>query len=154
MDSDADPRPPWQVEFNGILLARKRFMKRIVIFWVFTLSSSLLAVGQSDIFNPMKDAIKAGDAATLVKSFAQSVDINLEGNINTYSKVQSEFVLKEFFKKRPVNEFTIVHTGSSKGGLQFAIGRYLSGSTSYNVLMRIRQVGQDYYVHEISFVKE
>jgi hypothetical protein len=129
-------------------------MRLIVIFWVFTLSSSALAFGQSDIFSPMKDAIKAGDATALTKSFAQSVDINLEGNINTYSKAQSEFVLKEFFKKHPVNEFTIVHMGSSKGGLQFAIGRYLSGSTSYNVLMRVRQVGQEYFVHEISFVKE
>ncbi len=109
---------------------------------------------QSDIFNPMKDAIKAGNAAALAKSFAQSVDINLEGNINTYSKAQSEFVLKDFFKKHPVNEFSIVHTGSSKGGLMFAIGRYLSGSDSYNVLMRVRQVGNEYLVHEISFVKE
>ena len=115
---------------------------------------SLQAKAQSDIFNPMKDAIKAANAAALVKTFAQSVDINLEGNINAYSKAQSEFVLKEFFKKHPVNDFTIVHTGSSKGGLQFAIGRSLSGSDSYNVLMRVRQLGNEYLVNEISFVKE
>ncbi len=129
-------------------------MKRLAVLWVLILATSVLVQAQSEIFNPMKDAIKASDAAALVKSFAQSVDINLEGNINTYSKAQSEFVLKEFFKKHPVNDFSIVHMGSSKGGLQFAIGRYLSGTASYNVLMRIRQVGEDYFVHEISFVKE
>ncbi|HWA33443.1 MAG TPA: DUF4783 domain-containing protein, partial [Cyclobacteriaceae bacterium] len=109
---------------------------------------------QSEIFTPMRDAIKSSDAAGLVKSFAQSVDINLEGNINTYSKAQSEFVLKEFFRKHPVNDFSIVHVGSSKGGLQFCIGKYVSGPDSYNVLMRVRQVGADNLVHEISFVKE
>ncbi len=129
-------------------------MKGLSILWVVMISGSCLVQAQSEIFNPMKDAIKANDAATLVKSFASSVDINLEGNINTYSKAQSEFVLKDFFKKHPVTEFTIVHMGSSKGGLQFSIGRYLSGSDSYNVLIRLRQVGTEYLVHEISFVKE
>ena len=131
-----------------------QLMKRLGVLWVLILAASVLAQAQTEIFNPMKDAIKASDAAALVKSFAQSVDINLEGNINTYSKAQSEFVLKEFFKKHPVNDFSIVHMGSSKGGLQFAIGRYLSGTASYNVLVRVRQVGEDYFVHEISFVKE
>ncbi len=129
-------------------------MKRCVVLWVVMVASSTLAEAQSEIFNPMKDAIKASDVPALVKSFAQAVDINLEGNINTYSKAQSEFVLKDFFKKHPVSDFSIVHMGSSKGGLQFAIGRYLSGSDSYNVLMRVRQVGEEYLVHEISFVKE
>ncbi len=116
--------------------------------------ASVPVLAQSEIFNPMKDAIKAGDGAALTKTFAPAVDINLEGNINTYSKAQSEFVLKDFFKKHPVADFSIVHTGSSKGGLQFAIGRYTSGGESYNVLIRVRQVGSDYLVHEISFVRE
>lgn len=129
-------------------------MKRAAVLWVIIMAAASVAQAQSEIFNPMKDAIKASDAAALVKSFASSVDINLEGNINTYSKAQSEFVLKDFFKKHPVNDFGIIHTGSSKGGLQFAIGRYLSGTDSYSVLMRVRQVGEEYLVHEISFVKE
>ena len=69
----------------------------IVVFYSLSLSGHVFA--QAEIFNPMKDAIKLGDATSLVKTFAQSVDINIEGNINTYSKAQSEFVLKEFFKK-------------------------------------------------------
>jgi Domain of unknown function (DUF4783) len=129
-------------------------MKRFSVLWGLLLAVNVLGQAQSEIFNPMKDAIKTSDATALVKSFGQSVDINLEGNINTYSKAQSEFVLKDFFKKHPVNDFSIVHTGSSKGGLQFSIGRYISGSDSYNVLIRVRQVGEEYLVHEISFVKE
>lgn len=129
-------------------------MKRIAVFFVLMVCAGSVARAQLEIFNPMKDAIKANEATALVKTFAQSVDLNLEGNISTYSKAQSEFVLKDFFKKHPVKDFSIVHTGSSKGGLQFAIGRYLSGSDNYNVLIRVRQVGDEYLVHEISFVKE
>ena len=129
-------------------------MKRIAVLGMLMVVASVTARAQLEIFNPMKEAIKANDAAALVKTFAQSVDLNLEGNVSTYSKAQSEFVLKDFFKKHPIKDFSIVHTGSSKGGLQFAIGRYLSGSDNYNVLIRVRQMGEDYLVHEISFVKE
>jgi hypothetical protein len=129
-------------------------MKRFVLVFVVVAGLHGIGLAQPEIFNPAKEAIKKGDAAALVKTFAVSVDINLEGNISTYSKAQSEFVLKEFFKKHPVTDFAIMHTGSSKGGLQFAVGRYLTGGDVYTVLIRVRQVGEPYLVHEISFVKE
>jgi Domain of unknown function (DUF4783) len=129
-------------------------MKRIVIVLGVVMGFVVAGWAQPEIFNPARDAIKKGDATALVKTFAVSVDINLEGNINTYSKAQSEFVLKEFFKKHPVTDFAVMHTGSSKGGLQFAVGRYLTGGEVYTVLIRVRQVGEPYLVHEISFVKE
>jgi len=129
-------------------------MKRFVLVLTIWVGLAVQGWAQPEIFNPARDAIKKGDATALVKYFATSVDINLEGNINTYSKAQSEFVLKEFFKKHPVTDFAIMHTGSSKGGLQFAVGRYLTGGDVYTVLVRVRQVGEPYLVHEISFVKE
>lgn len=129
-------------------------MKRFFLVLTLLAWSAVTGFAQPEIFNPARDAIKKGDATALVKTFAVSVDINLEGNISTYSKAQSEFVLKEFFKKHPVTDFAVMHTGSSKGGLQFAVGRYLTGGEVYTVLIRVRQVGDAYLVHEISFVKE
>lgn len=125
--------------------------------WAFTvifILTSHLLWAQADIFAPIKDALKAGSAKEAVKYFNQSLDINLEGEINTYSKAQAEFVLRDFFKKHPPTDFTIVHTGSSKGGLQYAIGNLKSNNDTYNVLIRVKQAGNDYLVHEISFVKE
>ena len=107
-----------------------------------------------NIFAPMKDAVKAGNAKDLVKYFNNSIDLNLEGEVSTYSKAQAEFVLRDFFKKHTPTDFTIVHTGSSKAGLQFAIGKYQSGADSYDVLMRVREVDKNYLIHEMSFTKE
>lgn len=125
--------------------------------WVFVgllLFISQLGWAQAEIFAPIKDALKAGSAKEAAKHFNQSLDVNLEGEIKTYSKAQAEFVLRDFFKNHPPSDFTIVHTGSSKGGLQYAIGNYKSGSDLYNVLIRVKQSGSTYLVHEISFVKE
>lgn len=126
---------------------------KFVLIIILTLASQLLWA-QAEIFAPVRDAIKAGSAKEVVKSFNQSLDINLEGEIKTYSKAQAEFVLRDFFKKHPPTDFTIVHTGSSKGGLQYAIGNLKSSAETYNVLIRVKQAGSDYLVHEISFVKE
>ena len=109
---------------------------------------------QAEIFSSLKEAIKANNGKDAVKYFNQSVDINLEGEVNTYSKAQAEFVLRDFFKKHPATDFNIVHTGSSPSGLKFAIGKYQSGSDSYSVLMRVKESDKQYFVHEISFIKE
>lgn len=110
---------------------------------------------QAEVFDPVKDALREGSAKELVKYLNQSVDINLDGNFNTYSKAQAEFVLRDFFRKHRVTDFNIVHTGSSKdGALQFAIGRYMSNAEHYNVLIRVKKVESVNLIHEINFVKE
>ncbi len=127
-------------------------MKIKILFTVFLIIS--LTGNAQTIFAPMKEAVKAGNASELIKYFNPSVDLNLEGEVNTYSKAQAEFVLRDFFKKHSPTDFNIVHTGASKGGLQFAIGKYQSGSDSYTVLMRVREVEKANLIHEMSFTKE
>ena len=112
------------------------------------------AFAQAEIFAPFKEVIKTGNAKDMTKFLNQSVDMNLDGEVNTFSKAQAEFALRDFFKKHPPKDFSIVHTGSSKGGLQFAIGRYLSNGESYSALIRVKEVEEAYLIHEINFVKE
>jgi hypothetical protein len=127
-------------------------MKKLIVVGVLLLAG--LEGWSQNIFGPMKDAVKAGNSKDLVKYLNSSIDLNLEGEVNTYSKAQAEFVLRDFFKKHPPTEFNIVHTGASKAGLQFAIGKYQSGADSYDVLMRVREVEKNYLIHEMSFTKE
>src|SRR5690349_7241379 len=99
-----------------------------------------LTVNAQDVFTPMKDAIKASNAKEVIKFFNSAVDMNLAGEVSMYSKAQAEFVLRDFFKKYPATEFRIQHTGSSKGGLQFAIGEYVSNNEVFDVLIRVKEV--------------
>jgi hypothetical protein len=129
-------------------------MSRILRLTVlFVCLGSIHAFGQ-DIFAPMKDAIKTGNAKEVIKFFNSNVDMNLDGQVAMYSKAQAEFVLRDFFKKHPSSEFSIVHTGSSKGGLQFAIGRYVSNADTFDVVIRVKEVSGNYLIHELNFVKD
>jgi hypothetical protein len=119
------------------------------------LSLQLFAAhAQTDVIAQVKETIKAGSAKELSKYLYQTVDVTIEGNLQSYSKAQAEFVFRDFFKQHPPAEFSIIHQGSSKGGQPFAIGQYKSGADTYRVFMKIKATNNQQLLHEISFSKE
>lgn len=117
----------------------------------------LIAVGVAngqDVFTTLRTAIKAGNTDQLAKYFNQNLDVNIDGALSNFSKPQAVFAFDEFFKAHPPTDFAIVHKGSSQGGLQYAIGKYISDKDSYSVLIRVKETGNTRLIHEISFVKE
>jgi hypothetical protein len=127
--------------------------KRFFIPLVFLLVSAG-AFGQSDIINQVKEAIKAGSAKELARFLNSTVDVTLEGNVQSYSKAQAEFVLRDFFKQHSPSEVNVIHQGSSKGGQPFAILQYKSGAETYRLFMKIKSVGNSQFVDDIRFTRE
>ncbi len=109
---------------------------------------------QKESIEEVRNAIKAGSSKELAKYMSSTVDVTLDESVQSFSRTQAEYVFKDFFKNNPPSSFTIVHQGSSKGGLPYAIGQYLSNGNTYRVWMRIKNSGERYLIHEISFIKE
>jgi hypothetical protein len=112
------------------------------------------AFAQSDVIGQIGETIKAGSSKELSKYLYQTVDVTIEGKVDSYSKAQAEFVFRDFFRQHPPSEFSVIHQGSSKGGQPFAIGQYKSGSDVYRVFMKIKTGNNQQLLHEISFSKE
>jgi hypothetical protein len=131
-------------------------MRRFLSVFVFLCISihSFSTFAQGDVIDQVKETIKAGSAKELTKYLNQTVDVTLDGSVQSYSKAQAEFVFRDFFKQHPPSEFSIIHQGSSKGGQPFAIGQFKSGSETYRVFMKIKVINNQQLVHEISFAKE
>ena len=134
-------------------MRRKRFFFGMMLCAVFLAGNTVFAQN-NEVVDQVKEAIKAGSAKELSKYLHQTVDVTIDGKLQNYSKAQAEFVLRDFFKAHPPNDFNIIHQGSSKGGQPFAIGKYKSGSDTYRVWMKIKTVNKDQVIQEISFVKE
>lgn len=115
---------------------------------------TLRANAQKDVIGQVRETIKAGSAKELAKYLNQNVDVMIDEQMQTYSKAQAEFVLRDFFRAHPPSEFNIIHHGSSKGGQPFAIGLYKSGTETYRVFMKIKNDNGQQLVHEIRFSKE
>ena len=114
-----------------------------------------LSYAQADIINDVKEAIKLGSSKEIVKYLNTTIDITIDGNLDSYSRTQAEFVLKDFFKKNPPSSFTIVHQGASKGGSPYATGQYSSTNQNiYLVWVRIKKIKEKFLIHEMSFIKE
>lgn len=128
-------------------------VKYIFVGLIFLLVGSG-AFAQSDVINQVKETIKAGSAKELSKFLNQTVDVTLEGNVQSYSKTQAEFVLRDFFKQHPPNEVNIIHQGSSKGGQPFAILQYKSNTDVYRLFMKIKTVGNAQFLDDIRFTRE
>ncbi|MGC1242856.1 MAG: DUF4783 domain-containing protein [Chryseosolibacter sp.] len=128
-------------------------LKTFIVFCVLTLQV-FATRGQSDVIYEVRETIKAGSSKELSKYLFQTVDVTIEGKVQSYSKAQAEFVFRDFFRQHPPSEFNIIHQGSSKGGQPFAIGQYKSADETYRVFMKIKSVNKQQFLHEISFSKE
>ena len=144
---------------NGIILAinsdimKGNRSRALLVLAIFTLQA-FAATAQNDAIALIKETIKAGSAKELSRYLYQTVDVTIEGKVESYSKTQAEFVFRDFFRQHPASEFTIIHQGSSKGGQPFAIGQYKSGTEVYRVFIKIKVVNNQQLLHEISFSKE
>lgn len=140
-------------DFLDMLLMNlnKSFFTLVFVVFSFFVAN---AQTQKDVISQVRETIKAGSAKELSRFLNQNVDVMIDEQLQTYSKPQAEFVLRDFFKAHPPSEFNIIHQGSSKGGQPFAIGLYKSGSETYRVFMKIKNEGNQQLVHEIRFSKE
>ena len=116
---------------------------------------SISGHAQADIINDVKEAIKLGSSKEIVRYLNNSIDITIDGKMDSYSKTQAEFILKDFFKKNPPSSFVIVHQGASKGGSPYATGQFASTNENvYLVWVRLKKINEKFLIHEMSFIKE
>lgn len=118
------------------------------------LAMNFNTLAQEDDFELISKIINAGNSKELVKQFAKTIDLNIDGKEASYSQAQAEAVLKDFFAKNPPESFEVNHQGSSKSGLPYAIGEYINELGNYRVWIRLKIVNNRKVIYEMSFIKE
>ncbi len=102
-----------------------KFTSLIVLILIFTnVFSASFASAQKDpeIIDEIKNAIINGNEKELAIHFNTTLDLSVPGKDGTYSKVQAELIIKDFFEKNKPKSFKINHEGSSNDGSKYAIG--------------------------------
>jgi Domain of unknown function (DUF4783) len=132
-------------------------MKRLLLRALTVLSLALLAPAvhaQSDPFAAVRSALQNGSSRAVSQYFGGAVEIGFDGEKQSYSATQAEFVLKDFFAKNSPATFELVHQGSSSGGIKYAIGRYAGKSGSYRVYIKLKPVQGGQQIDTIDFNHE
>lgn len=112
------------------------------------------SLGQEDVINNARLALKTGSSKELAKYFNKMVELNIDGEKSNYSKTQAEFVLRDFFKKFPPTDFQYIHQGASREGLKYAIGRYTYANGSFRVYMLVKKFDSNYLIDTMDFSKQ
>jgi len=132
----------------------KKLVAKYIILLIFLFIGKGKLLAQGEVINEVRAALKTGSSRELVKYFNNTIEISFDGEKSSYSKAQAEFVIKDFFKNYPPEDFQYIHQGSSKQGLTYVIGKYRSASTSFRVLIYVKKIENSYLVDLIDFGKD
>ena len=129
-------------------------MKKILLFVFNLLLISHLTIAQDDVLTNVKTQLKLGNAKEIARYFNDIIEISIDGEKGNYSKTQGEFVLRDFFKNNPPDDYQKIHQGASKEGLNYMIGKYISPQGTYRVYVVVKQFKGDYLIDTIDFSME
>ncbi len=120
-------------------------------FLMFSFSHSIK--GTMDSIDPVVSAIDNGSSSDLARYFNSSISLNINGQQGDYSKSQAEIVLRDFFKKNPPIDFSLVFRSENPSSLSTYIGEYASGQGSFKVFIKVSQNDNSFRIYSLDFVK-
>jgi hypothetical protein len=129
-------------------------MRKTLLFVFNLLLISHLTIAQDDVLTNVKTQLKQGNAKEIARYFNDIIEISIDGEKGNYSKTQGEFVLRDFFRNNPPDDYQKIHQGASKEGLNYMIGKYTCPQGTYRVYIVVKQFKGDYLIDTIDFSLE
>lgn len=96
-------------------------------------------------------AIRVGNAGELSQFLDSRVDISLPEKSDTYSKIQAEMIIRDFFSTNGVQNFLIKHTGPNGSGSVFCVGVLQTRNGDYRTTLFVKQKGDRQLLQELRF---
>src|ERR1700755_1834268 len=116
-------------------------MKSILGLAVLTLSLVLVSFRPLYTVDEITYAMRAGNAGQLSQFLDNRVDISLPEKSDSYSKIQAEMIIRDFFSTNGVQNFLIKHRTTNGGGSEFCVGVLQTHNGDYRTTLFIKQKG-------------
>ncbi len=133
-------------------------MRFVSLFFCFSL---IMSVTVSDGAEPdpvgkmvedISGAIETGSARELAKFFSTNVDLSVPRAEGTFSKSQSEMIVRDFFSRNTPSSFTIRHQGTSRDGSVYVFGRLKTkNGNTYRCFFLVKKISDTYFLHHLQF---
>ena len=130
---------------------KSTFLQTLAIAWLMLLSLAVQAQGEA--FGPVGGAIRGGSSKDLAQYFGSSVELGFDGDKQSYSATQAEFVMKDFFAKNPPASFVFNHYVNGNEGTRLAVGKYSGKSGTYEVYVKMKSDRGTLVIDAIDFTK-
>lgn len=135
-----------------------RCVLALVIGLGYTLLSPLPLHGQdqaNEVLQEVQKAISRGDAEGLSGHFEARVDVSIFGVQTLYSRAQTEYVMRAFFRDHPPEQF-VMQRAREENGTWLATGRYWNRGDAhpYRVTLVLRERSGDVLIRGIRIEHE
>src|SRR6185503_19011149 len=104
-------------------------IKKTMLMLFFLLPA--MAFSHFDVLDNIAGAIRGGNSKEVAKYFDNNVEITILDRESTYSRVQAEMVLRDFFSKNSIQSFDLIHRGTSGEGSSYGIGTLKTANQSF-----------------------
>lgn len=108
----------------------------------------------TDIHDSIAAALKAGNSKTLATYFGSSLDLTIDDKNDLYSKAQSELIIKDFFEHHQPKAFKVIHSGTSKLGMEYAIGELTTDNGVFRVTYYLKKQADRKTIQQLRFSAE
>ncbi|MCX6284552.1 MAG: DUF4783 domain-containing protein [Bacteroidetes bacterium] len=112
------------------------------------------ASAQADPSPGIISSIKNGNSAELGKHFNDMIDLNIPGFKDSYSKIQAERIIRDFFNNNPVSDVSANREGSSPDGSKYTIGSLSAGGKHYRLFFLLRKNKGEYLIYQMNIQPE
>jgi len=126
-------------------------MKRIFGLAVLSISLVLVSFRPTYTLDEITAAIKVGNAGELSRYLDSRVDISLPEKSDTYSKIQAEMIIRDFFTTNGVQGFTIRHRQPNGGASEFCVGVLQTKNGDYRTTLFLKLKGDKLLLQELRF---
>ena len=128
-------------------------MKSIVGLALLTFSLVLVSFRPLSTYtlDDITSAIRIGNAGELSRYLDSRVDISLPDKSDTYSKIQAEMIIRDFFTTNGVQNFLVKHNSHTGGGSEFCVGVLQTRNGDYRTTLFIKQKGDKQFLQELRF---
>lgn len=124
-----------------------------LIYTLITAVILSISPSQSVPYSKIEAAFKANNAQSIVDLGKDKLLLNVLGKEGAYSQSQATLVLKDFFTKKPGNQFGFIFRGEESSAGSFAIGNYTSKGEVYRVTIHFKKEGSAYKVESLTIEK-
>ena len=126
-------------------------MKSILGLAVLTFSLVLVSFRPTTLtLDDITYAMRAGNAGELSRYLDNRVDICLPEKSDSYSKIQAEMIIRDFFSTNVVQNFLVKQKGGS-GATEYCVGVLQTRNGDYRTTLFIKQKGDKQLLQELRF---
>jgi hypothetical protein len=125
-------------------------MKSLLGMSVMTFALVLVSFRPVYTLDDIAYAIRLGNAGELSRYLDSRVDICLPEKSDSYSKIQAEMIIRDFFSTNGVRNFVVRKIGFT-GGSEYCVGVLQTRNGDYRTTLFTRQKGDKQLLQELRF---